>query len=91
MNAMVDYFVRVGDALSQLVNVTLLFGKNANESISGRAYRQRNEYRRWYLAYKIINALFFFQDNHCRESYLNDLLRAQALVNPNKAEWGSGV
>jgi hypothetical protein len=84
MNAMVDYFVRVGDALSQLVNVTLLFGDSANESISGRAYRQRNEYQRWCFAYKMINALFFFQDDHCRESYEADVLRAIRLLERNR-------
>mgnify|MGYP001812106367 FL=1 len=34
-----NYVVRVGDATSQLVIVAVLFGDNANESVSGRSHR----------------------------------------------------
>ena len=33
------YVTRVGDATSQLINVAILWGDNANESVSGRSHR----------------------------------------------------
>jgi len=54
--------------------VTLLFGDNANESISGRAWRLRHQGWRWVVF--VINALFFGQKNHCQSSHYKDLQRA---------------
>lgn len=69
--------VKIGDALSQLLNVAL-FPKHketdANESVSGRAYRKQ-----WKLRH-LINKLFFWQEDHCRDAYFNDLERARRLV-----------
>ena len=68
--------VKIGDALSQLVNVALLprhTETTANESISGRAYREGWRAARW------IDALFFWQRNHCEGAYLADLKRAIAF------------
>ena len=70
--------VKVGDALSQLVNVALLprhTETTANESVSGRAYREGWRVARW------IDALFFWQRNprHCERAYLADLKRAIAF------------
>ena len=36
LDEVTDYVIRVGDATSQLINVAILFGDNANESVSGR-------------------------------------------------------
>lgn len=77
---MLDYFIRVGDAFSQLVNVAFFGSKNPNESISGRAYSLSESSRVWYVVYKGINAIFFLQDNHCKQSYLNDIERARRLL-----------
>jgi hypothetical protein len=68
---------KVGDALSQLANVALMPNHkqtNANESISGRAYRQQ-----WRIQ-KVINLLFFWQENHCKNAYELDLGRARASL-----------
>lgn len=64
---MTEYLKRVWSALSQLINVVLLMGE-PNESISGRCYREP-----WPRAMAIINALFFWQVNHCRSAYTKDL------------------
>ena len=69
-----DWLTRSFDAVSQWVNVTLLFGDNANESISGRAWRLRHQGWGWVVAF--INALFFGQTNHCQSSHYKDLQRA---------------
>ena len=68
------YLLRIGDALSQLGNTIL--GGEANESISGRAYREQRKHM------FIIDGFFaWFGDyNHCRESYLNDVKYAGRLL-----------
>lgn len=80
----IDYIVRVGDAASQLANVTLLLGDNPNESISGRCYRKaviEGSYNvGWRVGYFVVNVIFFFQENHCREAYYGDLARAKRLT-----------
>lgn len=68
----------IGDALSQLVNCLALpraGDTNANESISGRAHREG-----WRLAERGINALFFFDPDHCRRAYERDKARARNLL-----------
>lgn len=69
------YLTRVFDALSQLLNVLVLDG-DANESISGRSYRQG-----WTRTERTINALLFWDEDHCRVAYLSDIARASALLN----------
>jgi hypothetical protein len=71
--------VKMGDALSQLGNVALSIdhkSTSANESISGRAYRQKQRKRIF------IDALFFWQRNpgHCERAYLSDLERARLYI-----------
>lgn len=53
-------------AFSQLFNVIFLLG-HPNESISGRSYREDWASMKW------INRLFFWQVNHCKSAYTNDL------------------
>lgn len=68
-------FHKIGDALSQLVNVALLprhHETTPNESVSGRAHRQR-----WTKVERFIDWLFSpWEDEHCRKSYEADLRRA---------------
>ncbi len=74
INLRPSYPHRALDATSQWANV-VLFNGDANESISGRAYRSG------WKAEKLINAVFFFEPEHCRNAYLSDLARAYALTN----------
>jgi hypothetical protein len=61
-------------AIDQLAN-TLLAGY-ADETLSARAYRNRSSpKRRWRFAFKCINAIFFWQENHCKVSYEEEALR----------------
>ena len=78
--AVAAYLIRIGDCLSQLLNVAVFFGKNPNESLSGRAYKMHNISWPWGILYTLINLLFIWQDNHCRESYAADLVRARDLL-----------
>lgn len=70
---MIKYLIGVGDALSQLLNKVLLDG-HPNESLSGRAWRTQS---RWY---KVIDAVFWFDSDHCKTAYLNDLAYAKTLI-----------
>jgi len=77
-----DYVVRVGDATSQLVNVAILFGDNANESVSGRSHRLKNKSKAWAWMNSSIN--FVFDEDHCERAYLNDVTRAAKTLNESK-------
>lgn len=74
--------MRALDGVSQILNVILLDG-DANESISGRAYREE-----WETAERLINGLFFWQSSHCRESYTNDVHRARELLREHARRHG---
>lgn len=67
-----SWLIRVGDALSQLLNVALLNG-HPNESLSGRAWRVKS---RWH---KVIDFLMF-DSEHCKTAYQNDILYATTLL-----------
>lgn len=68
-----NILVRTFDAISQLANVVLLNG-DANESISGRSFRQS------WKSEKVINFIIFWEKDHCKLAYYADLSRAKALV-----------
>ena len=62
-------------AIDQLANA--LAGGWADETLSSRAHRvARNEGPRW--PERAINALFFWEPEHCRASYESERLRTQA-------------
>jgi hypothetical protein len=75
------YLHRILDALSQLGNTVLLNG-DANESISGRAHREgwQLENHGWRRVERIIDALFFWESDHCYWAYANDIARAEKLL-----------
>lgn len=78
------YIIRALDLASQALN-TLLLNGSPDESTSGRAYREAvlQARRRWRLAYRFINGLFFWEQNHCADAYRVDLTRAQARLELN--------
>lgn len=68
------YAKNIWSATSQWGNVVFLLG-HPNESISGRAYRET-----WALAHKLINKMFWWQVDHCRSAYENDLKWAKQYL-----------
>jgi hypothetical protein len=72
------YVTRVGDASSQLVNVALLWGDNANESVSGRSHRLKDKSKPWGWLNAAID--YVFDENHCERAYVNDVARAKKTV-----------
>jgi hypothetical protein len=61
-------------AFDQVMN-TLVYIKGdgfgfADETLSARAWRLREQSS---LPYKVINGLFFWQENHCKEAYESEV------------------
>jgi len=71
------WWIRVGDALSQFLNVLLLNG-HPNESLSGRAFRVKSRWR------YLIDAVLWFDADHCQTAYLNDLAYAKTLISEDQ-------
>jgi hypothetical protein len=75
-----SYLQRLGDSVSQLINVALLNGM-PDESVSGRAWRntamRSPPKMRWWLVRVAAEALFYFRDRgeHCRLAYEEDIER----------------
>lgn len=70
---MSNRLIRIGDAMSQFFNV-LLLGGHPNESLSGRAWRTQSVW------YKVIDSLLWFDKDHCRTAYENDVAYAKELL-----------
>ena len=80
-----SYVIRIGDCISQLLNVAILFGDNPNESISGRCYRNR-KILGWAITLVIIDFIAYpFERNHCRVAWEADIERAKRLIRQSGA------
>lgn len=66
------YLFQVGLAFDQLLNA--MCGGWADESLSSRSWRLYIERNRP-IPKTIINAIFFWQENHCKEAYESELER----------------
>lgn len=75
-----SYLVRIGDSISQLINVVLLNGM-PDESVSGRSYRNYKmlNIKRWAVMYYLAEALFYVRDrgDHCRLAFIEDIDRSR--------------
>ena len=69
------YLWNVLEAVSQLLHAIL--GGNPNITLSAKAYLRREAHP---LPYRAINALFFWQDDHCRESWVSDIVFARRAL-----------
>ena len=68
-------------AFDQMINTIIYirgdgFGY-ADETLSARAWRLREQSS---LPYKLINALFFWQENHCKEAYYSEVFKMQLPI-----------
>ena len=77
MDAVKTHLLRLAAWCSQTVNLWLLFGHH-NQTVSARCWMNRNR-QGWRIAYRVINAIFFWQDDHCYESYLVDVEFAEQV------------
>ncbi|MFZ5821795.1 MAG: pseudouridine synthase [Chloroflexota bacterium] len=69
------HILQLAIALDQLAN-TLACGW-ADETLSARAWRCRDTRQSWAVTRRIIDALFFWQDGHCRRAYEAEITRQQ--------------
>lgn len=78
---MTRYFKGVVAWLSQGINCILLGGHH-DMTVSARCYveYQLNKNGRWVDPYKAINTVFFWQDDHCFESFLEDVGFAEEVL-----------
>ena len=60
-------------AADQLVNA--IFGGWADETLSARVWRNQGNSWYWKLLLKVIDGIFFWQDNHCQKSFDSEVLR----------------
>ena len=65
-------------AIDQLGNT--LLGGYADETISCRAYRKQYNSTFWKYGRRFIDALFFWQEDHCYHAYQAELERRQYPV-----------
>ena len=64
-------------AIDQLANA--ITGGWADETLSSRAYRMREKRQKyWGWTANVIDAMFFFQKEHCYNSWLEEVNRQQS-------------
>ena len=63
----------VAIAFDQLINT--LLGSEPDETLSAKAYRMRLVSPAWHAAQVVIDALFFWQTEHCKQSYFAEFER----------------
>lgn len=74
--------IKLGDALSQLINA-VVFNGSPNESLSGRSCREQL----W--TEKFIDELFWFDPYHCENAHLNDLHYAVELLKQEERKYAN--
>lgn len=74
------YFGNILNALTQLLGAFSGRTLNANESTSGSAWRRRNEDKFNAVLYRVINAIFFWQDDHCKSAALQEVADSRELL-----------
>lgn len=68
-------------AIDQLLNVLVCMFINpfekhwADETFSSHTYRHYRD-DHWKLMYKVVNTLFFWQPEHCKQAYQSEIERA---------------
>ena len=73
---MLFYLRQVLLAIDQLISA--LTGGWADETLSARAWRLKDKHAFWLFAQGFIDGIFFWDPNHCEQSYIGEALRAQA-------------
>ena len=66
-------------SLSQMINHVFLMGE-ADQCIEGRCYAEDRK-----IPMKIINTIFFWQDDHCQAAYYADVSDAARVMATHKA------
>jgi hypothetical protein len=78
MNKVLIWLTSIFALISQSLNVLILFGHH-DMTISARCYINRKK-KYWRTAYKVVNKIFFFQENHCKVSFQSDIDFAKEVI-----------
>jgi predicted glycosyl hydrolase (DUF1957 family) len=62
-------------AIDQLLNACT--GGWADETLSARIWRNRNNSWYWTFLHKLVDTLFFWQKSHCYHAYMSEVIRTQ--------------
>lgn len=76
---MIKWLINISACLSQLLN-TVIFNGNPDQTISARCYVNKHK-AGWRQGYNIINAVFFWQVDHCYSSHSYDIQNARMTLN----------
>lgn len=79
-----SYLTRVAAWLSQGINCVLLNG-SPDQTVSARAYVNRCD-PVWALTYHTINVIFFWQEDHCRNSHWADVNFAREVLETRRTK-----
>lgn len=77
VKTLADYIRTNLRAVTQSFGAVIAFTYNESENTSSAAWRKRAVHPR---VYKIINKVFFWHDDHCKESARNDVVSSIALL-----------
>lgn len=72
------WLIDLATICSQAFNALILRG-SVDETVSARCHRLRDRHP-WGTLRRIINALFFWQPDHCASSYADDVARAKVYL-----------
>lgn len=78
MKRIQSHLLSIAAWCSQTINLWLLFGHH-DQTVSARCYVNRLR-KGWRVAYRVINGVFFWQEDHCRESHLQDVAFAKQVL-----------
>lgn len=84
MSCNINYFKSIFIAIDQLINA--IFRGWPDETLSSRAYRlEKNNITS--IPRKIIDILFFFDKNHCEESYISERIDRYLPPELRNGDW----
>lgn len=78
MGRLKEQLGRIAAWISQGANCILLWGHH-DLTVSARLYLNRDR-KGWRRAYNFVNKIYFWQDDHCRISWLADIHWANELL-----------
>ena len=78
MTVLLRQLHRIAAWSSQTINVFLFLGSQ-NQSVSARCYVNRHD-PKWNALRIVVNALFFWQEDHCHKSHKLDLKWAKEIL-----------
>lgn len=74
-----NYIRNVLNSWTQALGSLTAYTYNANESVSGASWRKRAT-KKGGLLYRLINKLFFWQPNHCKEAARREVKDCLQLI-----------